>query len=329
MAGAAVRLTIRLLALTLHALVIGSGRIGNEINSAGLVEALGASHELRRIAPRYLYGRLAPFGPVDPLDIGVLKGPAPDIVISSGRMTVPYMRAWKRANRHVFAVFLQDPRWGRSEFDLIWAPEHDALRGANVFSTLTSPHPFSPARLAAARIAPDPRVARLPAPRCAVSLGGSSGSQHFTNEDRTRLAETLRAIRAQGFALMITPSRRTPPELAAAARAEIGDGFFWEGAGDNPYPTMLALADAMLVTGDSANMVGEAVATGAPVHVFEPTGGGSRKLGVSIDALVKRGAVRRWAGRIESFRYPPIDSSAEIAAEVLRRYQQREAARAA
>ena len=72
---------------------------------------------------------------------------------------------------------------------------------------------------------------------------------------------------------MATPSRRTPAELAAAVRENIGDGFFWDGAGDNPYPAMLALADAMLVTGDSANMVGEATATGAPVHVFEPSGG--------------------------------------------------------
>ena len=323
MAGAA----IGRLALTLRALVIGSGRIGNEINALGVVEALGAGYELRRVAPRYLYSRLAPWGPVDPLDLDILRGPPPDLVISSGRMTVPYMRAWKRAHPQVFAAFMQDPRWGRSEFDLIWAPEHDGLRGGNVFSTLTSPHPFSPARLAAARAAPDPRVARLPGPRCAVALGGSSGSQHFTDDDVARLAAALRAIRAQGFALMVTPSRRTPSKLAAAARAEVGDGFFWDGEGDNPYPTMLALADALLATGDSANMVGEATATGAPVHVFEPSGGGSRKLGASIDALVRRGAVRRWAGRIESFRYAPIDSSAEIAAEVVRRLESRSVAR--
>ena len=158
MAGAA----IGRLALTLRALVIGSGRIGNEINALGVVEALGGAYELRRVAPRYLYSRLAPWGPVDPLDLDILRGPPPDLVISSGRMTVPYMRAWKRAHPQVFAAFMQDPRWGRSEFDLIWAPEHDGLRGGNVFSTLTSPHPFSPARLAAARAAPDPRVARRP-----------------------------------------------------------------------------------------------------------------------------------------------------------------------
>ena len=100
---------------------------------------------------------------------------------------------------------------------------------------------------------------------------------------------------------MATPSRRTPPELLAAVRAGLGGapGFVWDGDGDNPYAAMLALADAMLVTGDSANMVGEATATGAPVHIFEPSGGGSKKLGGAIDALVarRRGAALRRTDR--------------------------------
>jgi mitochondrial fission protein ELM1 len=307
----------------LRTLVLGSGRIGHEVNARGVVEALGGPYEMRPVAPRRLYARLAPWGPADPRDAQALCGPAPQILIASGRVTVPYVRAWKRAHPEVFAVFLQDPRWARGEMDLIWMPSHDSWRGPNVMTTLTSPHPFSPSRLAAARAAPDPRLARLPQPRCAVALGGPSGAQHFTKPDVARLGEALRAIRAQGYAIMATPSRRTPPDLAAAAREAAGDGFFWDGAGDNPYPAMLALADAALVTGDSANMVGEATATGAPVYVFEPSGGGSKKLGLAIDALVARGAARRWAGRLEDFRYAPIDSSAEIAAEILRRYEAR------
>jgi mitochondrial fission protein ELM1 len=281
---------------------------------------------MRRVAPRYLYGRLAPWGPSDPRDASALSGPAPDLVIASGRVTVPYVRAWKRARPSVFAVFLQDPRWARGEMDLIWVPEHDSLRGPNVIATLTSPHPFSQSRLAALRAAPDSRLAALEAPRCAVALGGPSGAQHFTPGDLVRMGDALRAIRAQGFSIMATPSRRTPKDLGAVVRESVGDGFFWDGAGENPYPAMLALADAVLVTGDSANMVGEATATGAPVMVFEPTGGGSTKLARGVDALIARGAARRWSGRIESFRYAPMDSSGEIAAEIWRRFHARRAA---
>jgi mitochondrial fission protein ELM1 len=309
-------------------LLLGSGKAGHEVNAIGVAEALGAPYELRPVDPRRLFVWLAPFGPVDPRDRAGRTGslvtqPLPDIVIASGRVTVPYMRAFKRATGgRVFAVFLQDPRFSRGMMDLIWAPEHDRIRGPNVITTLTSPHPFSRRRLAAVRAAPDARLAALPAPRCAVALGGPSGAQHFTPADVARLRAAIRAIAAQGFSVMATPSRRTPPELLAAVSEGLGDapGFVWDGTGENPYASILALADAVLVTGDSANMVGEATATGAPVYVFEPSGGGSNKLAGAIDALERIGAVRRFAGAIERFSYEPIDSSGQIADEIARRF---------
>lgn len=311
-------------------LVLGSGKVGHEVNALGVVAALGVSHEMVRIAPRAPFLWMSPYGPIDPKDrpgaaSSPFSLPLPDMVFASGRVTVPYIRALKRASPKLFTVFLQDPRFARAEFDLIWIPEHDAHRGSNVVTTLTSPHPFSPSRLAAARAAPDPRLAALPGPRCAVVLGGPSGAQHFTRDDLERMTAAIRVIEAQGFSVMATPSRRTPPELLAAVRAGLNgkQAFVWDGQGDNPYAGILALADAILVTGDSANMVGEATATGAPVHVFEPTGGGSRKLSGGIDELERRGAVRRFGGSLEAFSYAPIDSSGEIAAEIVRRYRAR------
>ena len=310
-------------------LLLGSGKAGHEINAVGVAEALGASYEMKRVEPRRPFLWLSPFGPVDPRDAALFKPPLPDIVLASGRVTVPYLRAFKRSGgARVFAVFLQDPRFARASMDLIWVPEHDRHRGANVIATLTSPHPFSPRRLAAARAAPDARLAELPNPRCAIVLGGPSGAQHFTAADLTRMTEAVRAIVGQGFSIMATPSRRTPPELLAAVREGLGaaPGFVWDGSGENPYASILALADAVLVTGDSANMVGEATATGAPVYVFEPSGGDAGKLGQAIDALERLGAVRRFAGRIERFAYAPIDSSSVIAAEIARRFARARAA---
>jgi hypothetical protein len=313
-------------------LVLGSGKAGHETNAVGVAEALGAPYELKRVNPRKSFQWMSPFGPVDPRDAALLKPPLPDIILACGRVTVPYLRAFKRAGgARVFAVFLQDPRFARGAMDLIWVPEHDRHRGPNVIATLTSPHPFSPRRLAAARAAPDARLAALPTPRCAVVLGGPSGAQRFTAGDLTRMTEAVRTIVGQGFSIMATPSRRTPPELAAAVSEGLGDapGFVWDGTtGDNPYAAMLALADAILVTGDSANMIGEATVTGAPVHVFEPSGGDPGKLGQTIAALERLGAVRRFAGRIERFAYAPIDSSGVIAAEIAHRFARARAAAA-
>ncbi|WP_246731529.1 mitochondrial fission ELM1 family protein [Methylocapsa sp. S129] len=317
-----------LLAKGARVLVLSSGKAGHEANSLGVADALGAPYAVRNVAPRALFASLSPYGPVDPRDRpgragSVFARPFPHIVIASGRVTVPYIRAIKRAaGDKVFTVFLQDPRYSRANMDLIWAPEHDGLAGRNVISTLTSPHPFSAARLAAARAEPDPRVAILPSPRAAIILGGPSGAHDFAPADVARLTAAAAAIAAAGYSVMATPSRRTPPELVEAVRQGLGaaPAFVWDGTGANPYAQMLAHADAILVTGDSVNMVGEAAATGAPVHVLEPSGGGGGKIARYIDALERIGAVRRFAGRIERFSYEPIDSSLTIAREIARRF---------
>ncbi len=161
--------------------------------------------------------------------------------------------------------FPQGPAHGRGTADFIWVPEHDSLRGPNVLRTITSPHRVSASRLDAARAAPDARLARLSGRRVAVLLGGDSRHLRFSEDMIARLLVDLRRLAATGCSLMVTASRRTPERLREPTRllaAETG-GFFWDGTGENPYVAMLALAEAIVVTSDSVNMVSEAVATGA------------------------------------------------------------------
>lgn len=302
-----------------------AARRGNEVICEGVAAALGLAPQMRAMRPRKLFALAAPWGPVDPRDApSPAPGAAwPDICFGSGRMAVPYLRHVKRASRgRVFAVFLQTPGAGRGEFDLIWAPAHDGLSGPNVVTTVLSPHPITAARLAAARAAPKPALAALPAPRAALVLGGNSRKHRFTPEDFAALAQAARAALDQGWSLMVTSSRRTPEGLVERIRAATRPGdriVFDAGDGAAPYPDMLALADAVLVTADSVNMMGEAAATGAPVHVYEP-GGQSRKTTALLDALVARGAARRWSGRFERFATTPMDATQEIAAAIARGY---------
>ena len=309
--------------MTVQTLVIGSGKAGHEANALGIAEALGRPYALVQPKPSAFFAALAPYGPADPAALRALTaGGVPALAIASGRATVPYLRALKRQRgAALFAVCLQDPRAWRGTFDLIWTPAHDKLRGANVLTTLTSPHPISPRRLATLRAAPDARLAALPGPRAALILGGPSADVAYSEADFQALAAAAEAIAGQGHSLMVTPSRRTPPKLLAMVRAALGHrpAFVWDGAGENPYAAMLALADFILVTADSANMVGEATATGAPVSVFRGAAWGRGKLEAMIDGLKALGAVRDWQGAVERFAYAPIDSSAAIAAEIRRR----------
>lgn len=305
--------------------VLASGKIGHEVNCFGVAAALGFAAERLPVSPRAPFVWLSPWGPADRRDRP--GKPFPDIVLASGRVTMPYLRFIKqRSAGRAFCVFLQDPRGWRSACDMIWMPEHDAYRGPNVMTTLTSPHPLTPQVLADARAAPLPAIAALPAPRVAMVLGGDSASHAFSAADRTALIAMALDLARGGHGLMVTPSRRTPAGLVEAmadALAQAGlaqAAFLWRGEGDNPYRQMVANADALIVTGDSVNMVGEAAATGRPVHVYEPSGG-NPKITAFLDGLVARGAVRRWAGRLEDWSYAPVDATAEIAREVSRRFR--------
>ena len=49
--------------------------------------------------------------------------------------------------------------------------------------------------------------------------------------------------------------------------------YLWDGEGENPYFGLLGLADFLVVTCDSVNMVSEAASTGKPVYVADLPGG--------------------------------------------------------
>jgi uncharacterized protein len=311
-------------------LVLSDGKAGDEIQCLAIAEGLGLTPQIRHVAPRPPWVWAMPWGPIDPGEGPDRSGspiapPYPDIVIASGRRTVPYLRAIKRASRRrTFTVFLKDPRTGTGAADLIWVPQHDPLRGDNVITSLTSPHRVSADRLAATAAALPEAIARLARPRVALLLGGDSRHHRFTATDIDVLTSRVAQLARDGATLMATPSRRTPAPLIGALRelVESSGGFFWDGTGENPYLAMLAGSDAVVVTADSVNMVGEAVATGRPVLLYEPAWSGrpNRRIERFIGALFEHGAVRSFQGRLESYAYKPLESTQDIVAAVVAAY---------
>ncbi|MCX7899685.1 MAG: mitochondrial fission ELM1 family protein [Methylocystis sp.] len=296
--------------------ILSDGRAGHETQTLGVAEFLGLEPDIRRVTPGRPYDWLAPFGPPDPRDALAFAPPFPDIAFAAGRRTLPALRRLKRdSGGRVFTIYFNAPATGRGAADLIVAPRHDRMHGENVITPLTPPNRVTPQRLAAARAAPDPRIAALPAPRVAMLLGDASGIV----QDLDYIAHVLIAA---GASVMATPSRRTDVTTRAkisAALAQPG-GWFWDGEGDNPYFSMLANADRVIVTGDSVNMVGEAVTTGVPVHVIEPYVT-RRKLAAYLAALENAGAVRIWRGRFDDWTYEPIHSTPTVARRIFEAFE--------
>ncbi|MEZ5839863.1 MAG: mitochondrial fission ELM1 family protein [Hyphomicrobiales bacterium] len=313
--------------------ILTDGKAGDELQCLGVAEALGVSPELRRVRPRPPFVWTMPWFGIDPAEAPAkaqspIRPPFPDIVLASGRRAVTYLRHVKQASAgRTFTVFLKDPRVGAGAADFIWVPAHDRLRGPNVLVTDTSPHRFSAARLAAERQAPWPVLADLPRPRIAIVLGGDSRRVRYEPADFAAFVAAATApFAAESASFMVTASRRTPPAFAEAVSGALAGTahYWWDGTGDNPYPQMLALADGLVVSGDSVNMVDEALATGAPVRVFQPKNTDAR-VADRLARLAAAGLVDLWmrdgpTRRLEKPVGHTIDSTPTIAAAILERY---------
>lgn len=310
--------------------IVTDGSVGMEAQGIAVAEAVGLPFSLRRVRVTGAMGLLpAPLQLLVPpsrllrsvaADVP-LEAPWPRLIISIGRRSVPIALAIKRISHpHAFALHIQNPKVPARLFDLIAAPVHDDFEGPNVIVTFGAVHSVTSSRIAEEATRFAPRVNALPHPRIAVLLGGESQAFSFPPRAASAFGAKLAALAKEtGGALLVTPSRRTRPDALASLASAIDDvpHFVWDGTGDNPYFAFLGLADAVVVTEDSVNMVTEAAGTGKPVYV-QKLQGRSTRLARFHRLMQDRGATRPFAGQLESWRYPPINDT-ELVASAIRR----------
>ena len=301
---------------------VTEGAAGMENQALGLAERLALPVAVKRVSLATPWRWFAPRLPVSPFGhesagSSPLAPPWPRLVIGCGRQSIPFVLAIKRASGGgTLVVQTQHPRIDPAKFDLVIPPEHDGLSGANVFPILGSPNRITPKSLSEARGKFAALFERSRAPRLTVLIGGRSSAYRFGAGDVDSLVNTLREL-AQDFGLIVLPSRRTGEDNAARIAAALdGSGaYIWRGTGENPYQGALAWADSFLVTADSVNMACEAAATGKPLHIF-PLTGGSAKFRKFQDSLAQKGIARPFTGKIEQWRYTPLDETGRAAKRV-------------
>src|ERR1700720_1224556 len=195
--------------------VLHDGKPGMASQALGLAEATGFPFVEKRLSARQPWAWLAPQLWLAPLravsEGGVrLAPPWPDLVIGCGRHSAMPALAIRRASGgHTFAAQVQDPRVGRDEFDLLFVPEHDRLRGSRTVVTCGAIHRVTPARLAEERRG-FPALAELPRPIIGAMIGGSNRSYRLGLDRLAAIAEAIAGIlRTGGGSAVVTPSRRT------------------------------------------------------------------------------------------------------------------------
>ncbi|WP_421989113.1 mitochondrial fission ELM1 family protein [Roseococcus sp.] len=294
--------------------VLEDPRAGTAAQALGIAERLGLP--FRRIPLRFgPWAKLPwPWATLAGLaNRSSIAPPWPELVISAGRRAAPVSR-WLRA-RGVRTVHAMRPGFGAHDFDLLVIGAHDApARADNVMVIQGAAHRLTPGTLAAAP-AQFPELAALPAPRVALLLGGPVRAENMAPEVA---AEIARQAAGLGASVMATASRRTGVTASeAVAKSLSGTPHHlhrWGGADPNPFLAMLALAQRIVVTGDSISMLSEALMTTAPLLIADPGGLGPRHRAMA-DGLIAAGL----AARLGEALPPPreaLDETGRIVAEI-------------
>lgn len=205
-----------------------------------------------------------------------LVPPWPDLVIAFGKRSASAARRIKeKSGGRTRLIHLGRP-WARLDtFDLlVTTPQYQLPARENVQHNRLPLTYITRKTAEQHREAIEQRFNDLPRPRIALVVGGDSWSYIFDPDTARQLGESASGgARETGGSLLVITSPRTARRSADALFAAIDAPHrahrFEAGQRVNPYPDYLAVADEILVTGDSASMIADALATGRPVEIFD------------------------------------------------------------
>ena len=264
--------------------VLTSHKPGHTTQARGLADALGWPYTTKILhfrGPTGLYKYLlgtdrATRRGLDISQSDVLGPPWPDLVIVAG---------WRPGR---VARWIQHESHGRTHLVLLGRIGSRPVAPTDISVVCEHfrlpPHPrrietgapvtqVNPERLETAADTWRDQVEAAPRPWIMLLVGGATARHELTPDQADRLGAEVRAFaeRLHGT-VFATTSRRTGHAAAEALAASLGPRhsvYAWRpDRADNPYLGYLALADLLIVTGESESMLAEAVATEKPVYIY-------------------------------------------------------------
>jgi len=294
--------------------ILSDGTPGMKFQATALATAMGLNAEVKCITPHPLL-RVSPLFaclPGFPIAVSGTKHlipPWPDILITCGRRHAGASIALKRqSSRTCFTIHIQDPRISPTLFDVLIVPKHDPTRGNNVITTTCSLTGVNDDLMASEAKHFAQQVVELPRPLVAVNLGGDTRQHRVNKGEAAALVNKLEALAdTTRCGLLVTTSRRSGPALIAALAplGERADTVLWTGTGPNPYLGYLGLADFVIVTTDSINMISDACASGKPVYLIALGTNPTRRTAF-VSTIREKGLARPFDGILEAWDTVPL-----------------------
>ena len=264
--------------------VLTSHKPGHTTQVLGLAEALGwpyTAKTLRFRARTNLHKRLTGthcatrFG-VDAARSDPLTPPWPDLILTAG---------WRPAR---VARWIQQQSGGRTRLVVLGRKGSRPLRPTDVSVACAHfrlpPHPrrietlaplthVSPERLRQGAAQWRHLVQDAPHPWIMLLVGGATARYQFDPRIARKIGVDVRAFAARvDGTVFATTSRRTGQAATEALREGLGSSHFmyaWQpDQHANPYMGYLALAEVLIVTGESESMLAEAATTDIPLYIY-------------------------------------------------------------
>ncbi len=259
--------------------VITDGKIGCIRQAEGLALALGVEFDAKVIKakpciPQYpAWIRDTMLGLFDKGN-DKLSEPWPDIIISCGVNTIPFVLNIKRKSvGKVYTIYVQHPHNALKDFDTAIVMDHDRVSAENTIKTDMALHPITQDSLIEAKKEFERSLPSIPHHQNAIIIGGDTSRSKMTEDVCLDLIEKIKFIRNHhSGGLFISPSRRTPSIMLNMLKETFGkekDIYIVNLHNTyNPYFGILSIAQKIFVTNDSISMISEACAAGKQVFII-------------------------------------------------------------
>ena len=306
----------------LKALLLTEGMHGMISQVEGMAKALNAEYSHKIVRLSFPWNLIPPkFTPISDIvlkdKIYITDNEIPDLIISCGRKSVIPSILLKRKNLKIFTIHIQDPKVSLKNFDAIVAPEHDNLKGDNIYNSKGAIHYITEQEISNASqyLADKIKNEKI----VSLILGGPNKYYSFNFDQIINIFSQIKSIFvSNGYKVIIIPSMRTPKETIDLAEREMGlCGYVVYKVDKHAYLSAYALANYVIVTCDSTSMISEAATSGKPIFVAHMKAKKNNYRFKRFFELFKQMGITRDLGeKVEPWTYNKHNEAQRIAAEI-------------
>jgi len=306
----------------LKALLLTEGMHGMISQVEGMAKALNTEYSHKIVRLNFPWNLIPPkFTPVSQIvlkdKIYITNNEIPDLIISCGRKSIIPSILLKRKNPKIFTIHIQDPKVNLKNFDAIVAPEHDNLKGDNIYTSKGAIHYITEAEINKAR---QYLVNKIKSEKIvSLILGGPNKYYSFNSDQIINIFNQIKSIFvSDGYKVIIIPSMRTPKKIIDLAEREMSScGYVVNKVDKQAYLSAYALANYVIVTCDSTSMISEAATSGKPIFVAHMKAKRNNyRFNRFYELFKQMGITRNLGEKVETWTYNKHNEAQRIALEL-------------